>query len=72
MFEFFGLVFSYGLPNKIGTVILQEPYKEDKKELENEGGSSSGIIDDDEENEKINKGKLLGSEPISLDIIKKK
>ena len=71
MFEFFGLVFSYGLPNKIGTVILQEPYKEDnKKELENEGGSSNII--DDEENEKINKSKLLGSEPISLDIIKKK
>ena len=71
MFEFFGLVFSYGLPNKIGTVILQEPYKEDnKKELENEGGSSNII--DDEEIEKINKSKLLGSEPISLDIIKKK
>jgi len=72
MFEFFGLVFSYGLPNKIGTVILQKPYREDnKKELENEGGSSSGLIED-EEIEKMNKNKLLGSEPISLDIINKK
>lgn len=72
MFEFFGLVFSYGLPNKIGTVILQEPYKEEnKKENENEGRSSSILIED-EENEKMNKSKLFGSEPINLDLIKKK
>ena len=67
MFEFFGLVFSYGLPNKIGTVILEEPYKQEKKNEENlndykfEKKTSNEIIDEELENienmEKENKNK---------------
>lgn len=66
MFEFFGLVFSYGLPNKIGTVILEEPYKQKKSE-ENlndykfEKKTSNEIIDEEleyiENMEKENKNK---------------
>lgn len=66
MFEFFGLVFSYGLPNKIGTVILEEPYKQKKSE-ENLNNykfgrkTSNEIIDEELENienmEKENKNK---------------
>ena len=34
IFIFFALVFSYGLPNKIGTIILAKPYEEGKPENE--------------------------------------
>ena len=34
IFIFFALVFSYGLPNRIGSIILAKPYEEEKTEKE--------------------------------------